>query len=92
MRLFNEKQAGDYSEKRCFQSGEILEDLETNGFGFWQNIKKGHRGLDTADWGTSFFVLDWVKEKLIGKGWSLAGYSIGQWGGRQDVYVLKKDG
>lgn len=67
----------------------IFSELSTNGFAFQNDIREGHRGLETSDWGTAFMTKQWIETNYLPLGWQLAWHEFGQWGNRQDVYVLK---
>ncbi len=70
------------------QATQIRAEMDSSGHAFWANIAQGARGDQSDIWGTCFLTRDWVEQQVLGTDWTLARHAIGEWGGRQDIYVL----
>ena len=67
---------------------ELMAAMERDGYYFQNDIREGHRGLETQSWGTTYMSREWIIQNYLSAGWELAHWAPGQWGNRQDVNVL----
>jgi SAM-dependent methyltransferase len=55
----------------------------------WESRTKASDGLETCDWGNSYFTSEWIARSLH-KGWRVLDYSPGLNQVNQDIYVLER--